>query len=588
MTATIAPTRRSTARVAAVAARKSRRWIPPASLILASLVVWGVALPLMRDASWNMFGLQAAVPLLPVSIALAVLAFCLAVTFKTTKLAALALGATILVTRLPTALATDAPLYSWTYKHFGVIDYIQRYGGVAQDVDIYHNWPGGFALIAWINTITGSDSFGFGLWFAVLTQFVLAGSVYFLARSLAMQAPVALVAGFIAQMGNWVAQDYLSPQAIGFALGVVVVALLVNSRQHPRLAWVALPIFTAIVVTHQLTPYWLLAVLAGLTVLGRVRPRYIFLIYAAIAVGYMLLHLDVLRSFGSLLDFNPLANVQTPTSRMDGTPSLGQKVNSLTARGVTFVLWGSAGVILVLRLIRNRRDWRNILTPGVIAFASLSILAGQSYGGEALFRVFLYSLPGVALILAPVVTTALHGTPGRMRRASPIAVTTIALLLSLLAAQVYYGAWFANLVSKDSIALGTRILKEEDPSTLTIGVAPGAPGRIVAEYVNFVRTDREFDIGIDTWINEWPGWKGEKFADPTKFAGLTDQLVADRQKALVVVTKQMTYYSDYYGTIPTGSVERFASVVAGNPNWELVSRSDDYVEYRLVLPKSAG
>ena len=37
--------------------------------------------------------------------------------------------------------------YSWAWKHVGIVDYIERHGGVTPDIDtlpVYHNWPGFF------------------------------------------------------------------------------------------------------------------------------------------------------------------------------------------------------------------------------------------------------------------------------------------------------------------------------------------------------------------------------------------------------------------------------------------------------------
>ena len=114
---------------------RRRRPLAPAILLGIAVVAWLIAVPSLRDAPWHLFGLLAAAsPLFPISVALATIAFCLAIALRTTRTAVVAMIATVLMTRLPTAISTDAPLYSWTYKHFGPIDYIQRFGVV--DVEI--------------------------------------------------------------------------------------------------------------------------------------------------------------------------------------------------------------------------------------------------------------------------------------------------------------------------------------------------------------------------------------------------------------------------------------------------------------------
>lgn len=561
-------------------------WQPAAIVLAGAVIAWAIALPGLREASWNLFGLiPAAGPLFPLSIALASIAFCIAIARGATRTAATALVATVLMMRLPTAVSTDAPLYSWTYKHFGPIDYIQRFGGVDVTADIYHNWPGAFSLIAWINTITGSETIVIAQWFTVGSQLAVTAAVYFLARTYGLGAAAALVAAFGAHVANWVGQDYLSPQAIGFALGVVVIALVLASRRTAVTSWVAVVIFTAIVVTHQLTPYWLLAAILLLTLLGRVRPRYIVVVFGVIAVGYLLLHLDVVSQFGRLINLDLLDNILTPSARNEalGHPSTGQVVNSWVARGITGAVWVSAAAVVAVRLVRRRREWRGILVPGVVAFSPALILLGQGYGGEAMFRVFLYSIPGCMLILAPGLTRMLRGGASYGRGAARFAAAAVLTLVALASIQTSYGGWFANRVTPESVRLTTQVLTEEDPSTLTIGVAPGAPGRIVAEYVDFVRANELFDSGIDMWLTSWPGWEEEEFADPRRVERLTESLLWEQRPALVVITEQMRAYSTYYGTLPEGALDRFQGILEDDPRWVRIYESDETLVYRLDL-----
>lgn len=563
----------------------THRWRAPALILLVGIAAWLVALPALHDAPWNVFGLMvAAGPLFAVSLALVSIAFCIAIGVDARRTAGAALLATVLMMRLPTAVAVDAPLYSWTYKHFGVIDYIQRFGGVRQDIDIYHNWPGAFSFFAWINTITGTETMVLAQWFAVVAQLALVAGVYFLCRSRGSTTSVALVAAFIAHAANWVAQDYLSPQAIAFTLGIVVIALMLASRTSRAAAWVALPIFAAIVVTHQLTPYWLIAMILLLTLVGRIRPRYIVAIFAAMAIGYALMHLDVLERFGSLLDIDPFANMQTNSDRIISNPSIGQVVNALAARVVAATIWLGSAAALAWQFWRNRSDWRATATAASVAFASVLILLGQSYGGEAIFRVFLYSLPGCAMILAPIAVTLLRGGITRGRRTLRVAAAAAVAFVTLLSAQAYYGAWFANVVTRESITIATDILKNETPNTLTIGVAPGAPGRLVAEYVEFVENaSGEFDVGIDTWLNSWEGWQGENFASPAAMQRLTDDLIFEQRPAVVLITSQMLYYTEYFGTFPEGSLDRFVQRLREEPRWDLEYSTPDVLMFRLDL-----
>lgn len=583
MTATISAPAPQAAPTAAHAGRPSRirPWMVPGATLILAGIAWLIGAPTMKDAPWSMFGLlTAASPLFACSIALAALAFCLATAARATRTAALSLVATVVMMRLPMTIGVDVPSYSWTYKHFGVIDYITRFGGVDESIDIYHNWPGAFALVAWLNGVTGSDTIGVALWFPVVVQLAIAYGVYFLCRSQGLSVSTALVAAYVAHAANWVAQDYMSPQAVGFTLAIAVAALLLSSPRSTAAAWVAVPIFTAVVVTHQLTPFWLIAATVILTLLRRIRPRFIVAVLIAIAVGYMLLHLDVLSRFGSLLNFDLLANLQTTRQRAGGDPSVGQQVNSLAARAVSVTIWLSAAAVLVWRWLRRRDDRRATLVSATVAFSPMLILAGQSYGGEALFRVMMYSLPGCAMVVAPALTSLLQaGASARAAWRKRVAATVGVCALTLASAQAYYGGWFANLVTSESVGVATRILTQENPHTLTIGVAPGAPGRLVAEYADFVRAHAEFDTGIDTWLNSW--WKDEDFSEPERMNRMTESLLETGQDALILITRQMRYYNDYYGTLPPGAIDNFVRLIDEDPRWTLEYDSDDILLYRL-------
>lgn len=553
----------------------------PTTLLLLAVAAFLLALPSLGGAPKHPFGLLfAGSPLYPIALALVAGAFCLAIALGTTRIAGVALLASVLVMRLPTVLAVEAPLYSWTYKHFGVTDYIDRNGELARGVDIYHSWPGMFAASSWVSDVTGVSTSDIALWFAVATQLLLAGAVYLLCRSQGLSAPAALTGGFIAQTFNWVGQDYYSPQAVGFTLGVVVLALMLASPRSRAAAWIGLALFAAIVVAHQLTPYWLILCVGALTVLGRIRPRYIVIVMAVIAVAFMALNLDVLSRFGSLLNFDIAANAQTVDR---GASSAGQQFSSWGSRSITLLLWGGTAAVLLRRFLRDRRAWRDHVALGVIAFSSVAILGGQSYGGEAIFRVFLYSLPGCALVLAPVVVSALTGAATHLTRLARAGAIAALIISTLASAQAYYGGWFANLVTTRSIEVTTGILRDETSDTMTIGVAPGAPGRLNAEYVRFAQSDRNFDVGVDSWINTWPDWEGYDFRDPQRVSDLTANLVGQQQPTIVIITEQMLDYSAYYGIFRDGSLEAFTEILRTDPRWTVEIDSPEIFKARLEL-----
>lgn len=58
----------------------------------------------------------------------------------------------------------STPISSWTYKHFGVVDYIFHGGALNNPLDIYQQWPGFFAAAAGLVRLSGRSELSFANW----------------------------------------------------------------------------------------------------------------------------------------------------------------------------------------------------------------------------------------------------------------------------------------------------------------------------------------------------------------------------------------------------------------------------------------
>ena len=110
--------------------RRGTLWLSTRSpwLMLAlCLVAFCWSVPSIASAPASQFGLLAsASPVYSMSILLAVTGFGVAMRQRNNSAAVVAIFLMIVCQRLPRAISTDAPMYSWTYKHLGVVDYIQQ------------------------------------------------------------------------------------------------------------------------------------------------------------------------------------------------------------------------------------------------------------------------------------------------------------------------------------------------------------------------------------------------------------------------------------------------------------------------------
>jgi hypothetical protein len=268
-------------------------------------------------------------------------------------------------------LLLTEPEYAWTYKHLGVVELIQQHGRVLDPADIYQQWPGFFASVAQLSTVSGVAPIRFATWsslfFAVLDAVLLAAA----ARALTTDRRVVFLAVFLFECCLWVDQNYFSPQAFAYALSLGFFAILLHwcrgeptnrrpwwigrlqgmlVRQAPpavdvrggaaRLRVIGLVgVFAAITVAHQLTPYLLLFGVGMLTVLGLIRPYWLIVLLAVVAGGYFLPRLSGVSSQYHLFDgFDLFKNASGNAS---GWGSDAQRFSATLARLLAFAVWGS-------------------------------------------------------------------------------------------------------------------------------------------------------------------------------------------------------------------------------------------------------
>ena len=394
-------------------ARRNR----PLILVAVALALWVVVLFGLGSTAYSQFGLLfvGSGPGLVVCALMMLGAFVWALRKRAVGTAAVAVLGVIVVERLTPTLITDVPIYGWTYKHLGVVDYIQQFQTLPpKGVDIYGEWPGFFTAFAWFGDITSADMMSIAHWFAPVIHVLLAVVIVAIARLLGFGMRVALTAAMVAELANWVGQDYFSPQAIALVMALGVVALLVVSTEHRSAAYLSILVFAALVPTHQLTPFWLFGVTVALAVTRKIRPWWIPVPYFAILVAYLVPRLDIVAPYGLLSGFNPVDNA---ASNVTAVGTFGKIFTSAVCRSL------SAGIILlavVCAIVLWRRK-RPAWVATVMAFSSFALLAGQSYGGEAIFRVYLYAVPGCAILIAPILVDALtiRFRSGLLRRVVP-------------------------------------------------------------------------------------------------------------------------------------------------------------------------
>jgi hypothetical protein len=425
-------------------------------------------------------------------------------------------------------LLADVPRFPWTYKHIAVTNFITATGHVDPSIDIYNRWPGFFSISAFLGEVMGyRNALDYAAW--AETGFALVDAVLVLAivRTISRRARVHWTATLVFTLSNWVNQNYYAPQSLSYCLylAMCLVALtflrntpatwmiavegrirksrVVQKLKKKRLATLAekweqpVPVLqilavvaiivlqTVIVVSHQLTPYIAVLGLLPLFVAGYFRPRWLGPVLLAIALAYLIPNVEYIRGkYGLFSGFNIFSNTGY---RMPRTEPLvvGQWVltgNSLAHLAVVLTLM--TGALAVAGFIRRllSGEVRTTLVVAWLAFAPALGLLGQSYGGEARFRVYLFALPWLAIGVAWL----FWSRPGRSRKMVIGAGASLALM-AMLFTVVHFQPEADYRVSKDDVVAGQWLDANTKPGDLVFETKYFFPLLIGPNYPHYLK-----------------------------------------------------------------------------------------------------
>jgi len=601
------------------AVQKLRRWLrrrregvgaqsltKPATLHAAVLVAAGVAWGLsLRGADLSRMaglGLLDAMPA-PyfIAVGLLLLGFTASLSRRElpNRLLWLYAFALILVLHGTTALLYDEPRYPWVYKHLGVIALIAQAGAVDRSVDIYNNWPGFFALIAWLSSVTGVSAISYAAWAQVFFDLTTVLALRFALRGVTTDQRLLWTASLLFLLGNWVGQDYLAPQAFAFLLSLVVLGLCLRcapAAHPPRsrvarwwngvlegLRWRVLrrervdeplgpaPLspaaavlvgglcWLAIVVSHQLTPVILLAGVLGLALIARRIPLWVPLAMGVVEVWWLWRAWPYFSVHFSLFDPAPSSSAApSGYSIGDGLPGLALVAYAVRVEILILVVLAAVG--LVRRLRRGHWD----LAPATLLVAPLVVVL-QSYGGEGRYRAYLFALPWLCFFAA----AALSPTRARLRtlrhRAS-LTLPTVCLATCLLFA--YFGLELMNRVDPDDVAPARWFERNAPSDSVLVGVTTNFPLRLSARYPTVY--DRDYP-GPPS-VTEHALYRSHRL-------GAADLPRIERTlrgfgspHTFLTLTASQERYARLYGLLRPGSLQSLSRALRASPDFRLVYR----------------
>ncbi len=417
-------------------------------IVLAAIVMWLHGLGEIDLSRMNDYGLISVLPLqVFLAVALLNVSFCLSLRAQPFRTPLIVLHVLALIVMLYgiTALIEPVPRFESAWKHVGVTEYILRNGSIDPRLNAYFNWPGFFIGLAFLTRLLDLPSaLQLVAWTPVVLNLLYLGPLILIFRRATTDARLIWLAVWTFYLANWIGQDYLSPQGFNYFLFLTIFAILltwfevttpshpvfrllrrlrlplrqaerlyqwiapadppmtpISSRQRKALIVLVVAAFTASVTSHQLTPFAILGAVTALVVLNRCNLTALPIVMAIILVGWLRFfaeayfagHAEHITSQVGAVSESVNANM---TSRLSG--STGHVVVVYVRTAMTVALWLLALLGGLRRLSKGHRDF----TFALLAVTPFPLVFFQSYGGEMLLRIYLFSLPFMAFFAAAI------------------------------------------------------------------------------------------------------------------------------------------------------------------------------------------
>lgn len=586
-------------------------WFGIGALGVAAIVIWVVAVTQVHYRDVSDLGLVSVLPAWAyVSFALLASAFAsmlarpgfpawMAV-FLTLALVGILYGAS--------PYLSGEPRLAVSWRHLGVIEYVMRRGGVDASLDVYHNWPGFFVLAAAVVDGLGIPNLrAIATWAPVWWAIACLPALHLLFSTLSTDRRVVWLAMWLFITTNWIAQDYFAPQALGFFVFLVLTTLVVRwlarrdlaappaapaggtgegdridrarrwwpvlrtviggresrvaalgSRRRTGLVAALVLAFGFLVSAHQLTPFFVLGATVVLVVLWRIPWPTLPVLMAVMigawvvffAVPYLTGHLDTVVDAVGAVGQGVSASV---LGRLGGSD---EHVIVVRARVLfTLCVWALAALGVVRRLRAGRWD----ITAVALAVAPFPVFVLQTYGGEMLLRVTLFSLPFMALLTAFLVfpRSADGGRGSRLAVAVLVFATASSLML------VRYGNERLETFSEAEIAAIDQLYKAAPPGSQLMAVAGNVPWKWT---------------GYELY-RLWPRSGEAVFGDEAAFIAAAE---AHAGPAFLVISRSQRAHVELLLGMEPGEYDAFAADLLGTGRFRPVYENEDAIVAEFV------
>jgi len=594
-------------------------WSRPAT-VLGCVALWVLALREIDLSRMNDFGLISVLsPFDFVALFILTASFCISVRDDSVRDSVLLLHVLALIFMLfgVTSIIEQVPRFESTWKHVGVADYVIRHGSVDPGIDAYFNWPGFFILLGYLTEITGAKSpMTFANWAPVALELLYLPPLMMIFRRATSDRRLIWLAVWTFYVANWIGQDYLSPQGFNFFLYLVIVAILVNwfsvssDQPHPliRMAtrlklptgnlsqlykWAApadmpsgrterwqriilvaviIGLFVVITAGHQLTPFAVLGATALLVLSYRCNLVGMPLVMAAIAAlwlrfgasAYWAGHGSQITSGVGNLNQSVGTNM---TDRLSG--SRGHEIVVYIRTAMTLALWVLAGIGCLRRISRGHRDF----TFAILAVAPFPLIAAQSYGGEMLLRVYLFSLPFMAFFVAAMFYRSEEVGGSWKTTLTIMALSIFALTLFFV---TRYGNERQDYFTPNEVKASEAIYDNAPPGSVILAGTVKTPWK-----------HRDYELHKHKTLADDVEWH-----DPTSMQADLEQIAdilkdPDYNGGFLIITRSQIANAEMFGLLPF-DLTQLEQALRDSPEFRIYDENSDAIVFVLADQKTSG
>lgn len=567
-------------------------WLPtvlPTLPVAVALALWAVTvLSRVPVGQMNDLGLISVLPLSYwLGLAVLSLSFAWSVRRRSTHPAVLLLHVLALIVFLH---ATPVVLYgtlrySWAWKHVGIVAYTLHHGAVSHQSNMlsaYAAWPGFFSLNAFLDKASGlSSALAYASWGPPFNELLFLGPVVLIIRTFTTDRRLLWMAVWIFYIGDWVGQDYFSPQAFAYFLYLTILAVCLRwfrstrrsssrsgpaARRHRLILYgMVVAMAAAIATSHQLTPFLLVAALGLLALVRRLRYRSLPIVVMAISVGWVLysavtfpfLHGNlywIIQSIG-----HPFANGSSTfinLAKASHDQVVIAWIDRLTTAAVCFL---AVVGYLRHRHHRGRPGHRDLTIALVLGLAPISAVLGNSYGGEVDFRVYFFALPFLALYAS----AAFFATRQVGRSILTWVLSTI-VIAGVLAGFTfgYYGKERVNYFSPREVAAMEHLYATAPAGSLLLGPSSNLPWAF-----------DHYGAYQYLWYAEYPPGLAKRVTrDPV--STLVEKMRPFRH-AYLIFSKSQAAQIEMTGIMSPSSEARIRAAVLSSTDFRVVTSNND-------------